>query len=90
MDLKLVLLWVSQVACVWGLTEGARLSAWFCPCLLGTMCLSLGDKKSVEFASHAVAIFNVVMSFVFYTQEDFWRLVHPAMVALPLLLAADI
>ena len=86
----LVLLWVAQISCVWGLAEGGRLEGWFVPCLSGTMCLNDKEVKVGEWSAWVILLFNVVISFVLYTKETFWGQFQPAMVTLPLLLAADI
>ena len=107
----LVLLWISQISCVWGLADGGRLEGWFVPCLAATMCLALGvgckdtkpvapelkDKKpdAPELKDKIVPAwslfaFNFVYSVLRYQTEDFWSLFQPALVTLPLLLAADL
>ena len=97
----LVLLWISQISCVWGLADGGRLEGWFVPCLAATMCLALGvgfkDKKTVApelkdkiVPAWSLFAFNFVYSVLRYQTEDFWSLFQPALVTLPLLLAADL
>ena len=114
----LVLLWISQISCVWGLADGGRLEGWFVPCLAATMCLALGvgfkEKKTVAPELKALGVgfkekktdapelkdkivpawslfaFNFVYSVLRYQTEDFWSLFQPALVTLPLLLAADL
>ena len=97
----LVLLWISQISCVWGLADGGRLEGWFVPCLAATMCLALGvgfkDKKTDApelkdkiVPAWSLFAFNFVYSVLRYQTEDFWSLFQPALVTLPLLLAADL
>ena len=98
----LVLLWISQISCVWGLADGGRLEGWFVPCLAATMCLALDlnvvaedklDRPTLRYrhvAAWSLAVFNFVYSIYGYQTEDFWTLFQPALVTLPLLLAADL
>ena len=92
--LDLALLWVSQIAVVWGLVDGAGLSDWAVPCLAASMTIALRWGASpprgalLECVAWLLLGFNLFVT-VWWRSED-WSKMQPALASVPLLVARDI